>query len=189
MWSQLACPPPSLSSPALSKRSFFPNHPKLGVCKGEQAAPHECLHPAIHYCHKIYTSSIFCLSCFVLPASVINLEKKKKKKIQSLPPFEASSPIHELTNFYTAWCERLNKYPLKNFLVMFLCFPLGDSLLPGCRAASRKSCFCSQKKQEGTKSTFNTSYLKMKHVWFNQVTYITASTDWHFVLLSFLREN
>lgn len=115
--------------------------------------------------------------------------EKKKKKIQSLPPFEASSPIHELTNFYTAWCERLNKYPLKNFLVMFLCFPLGDSLLPGCRAASRKSCFCSQKKQEGTKSTFNTSYLKMKHVWFNQVTYITASTDWHFVLLSFLREN
>lgn len=78
--SPLACPPPSLSPLALCKRSLSLNHPKLGVCKSEQAAPDGCLHLAINYCHKIYISSIFCLSCFVFHTSVMNLGKKHETK-------------------------------------------------------------------------------------------------------------
>lgn len=78
--SPLGCPPPSLSALALCKRNLFLNHPKLGVFKGEQAAPDGCLHLAINYCHKIYTSSVFLLFCFIFPASVMNSGQNHKTK-------------------------------------------------------------------------------------------------------------
>lgn len=78
MGSTLEFPPPSLSLLALCKPSLFLNHPKLGVYKGEQADLDGCLHLAINYCHKIYTSPIFRLSCFISPESVMKLEQNNR---------------------------------------------------------------------------------------------------------------
>jgi len=51
------------------------------------------------------------------------LDKNTRLKIQSLPLTEASSPVNQLTNFYVAWCERLNcKFLLKKNLVYVTLF-------------------------------------------------------------------
>lgn len=119
-----------LSSLAPCKRSLFLNHAKLGVYKGEQAAPHGCLHLAINYCHKIYTSSLFLLSCFIFPASVMNLGHKQKTKNSITATYWSQFTNNKLTNFDIAWCERLNhKLLLKNSLFMFHYFCLKDRLL------------------------------------------------------------